>query len=49
MAKYSCDVCGSPIEKRLDIRYESETIHCKQCYQTKEAAEYIAKKKPEKR
>lgn len=45
MAKYSCEVCGSPIEKRLDVRYEIDTIHCKQCYQTEEAAEYLAKKK----
>lgn len=45
MAKYSCEICGCPIEKRLDVRYEFDTIHCKQCYQTEESAEYIAKKK----
>lgn len=45
MAKYSCEICGCPIEKRLDVRYEFDTIHCKQCYQTEKSAEYIAKKK----
>lgn len=47
MEKRQCEVCGNIIDSRWNVRFERDTIHCKDCYRTDEAEKIIlAKKSP---
>lgn len=43
MAGKVCEICGAKVTE-WSARYEANVVHCKKCFKSPEAKEYIAKK-----
>lgn len=43
MADMACEICGEKVTQ-WSVRYEADVMHCKKCYKTSAAKEFIDKK-----
>lgn len=43
MTDMACEICGEKVTQ-WSARYEADVVHCKKCFETTEAKEFISKK-----